>query len=252
MAFDGARLKLRRAEKHIADLRCTFESFSAMHRHQVRVENDPAGAHRSLEVRFEDDLPSDLALILGDAIHNLRCVLDHATWELIGVEGGERGRYTRLPTADSKANYESQCAGMRNVSPRVIEFLVDLGAYDGGPGDWLYALHQLDIAEKHRVLTPIAGVLAIPNLTVLNEAGSVVATFQDCKLEMNEDGKARLMVLPPWTEIRIGDQPGPRIDIFFANVKPFAFQPIFPTLEYLRNTVEMTLSSFASVYERYA
>ena len=70
--FDSALLKIKRAEKHIDDLRRAFNQFVRTQEHKLCVTNDPKTGELLFEVRFNRGIPSDFALIAGDAIHNLR------------------------------------------------------------------------------------------------------------------------------------------------------------------------------------
>lgn len=76
--FNGAHLKVERAKKHIADLQDIFGTFVKQHPHALHIDNDASSGLITVEVRFSEPLPASLALIIGDAVHNLRTALDHA------------------------------------------------------------------------------------------------------------------------------------------------------------------------------
>ena len=88
--FEGANLKLDRADHHVRDFQATFEASIQSNPYEIVLNNDVGARFHTLEVKFREPIPTSLALILADAIHNLRAALDHATWELVGLDGGPR------------------------------------------------------------------------------------------------------------------------------------------------------------------
>jgi hypothetical protein len=74
--FESARLKLQRADYHISDLERQFAAFVAEKPHRFIVQSDPNTGSIGIRVRFVKEVPTALALVIGDAIHNLRASLD--------------------------------------------------------------------------------------------------------------------------------------------------------------------------------
>src|SRR5450631_1618298 len=77
MVFKDSRLKIERAEKHIADIKSRVR---ALHESQTSsIEMHVAAGGETLKYEFDDTSAlTDIALMLGDAIHNLNCALDYA------------------------------------------------------------------------------------------------------------------------------------------------------------------------------
>src|SRR4051794_25168032 len=94
--FDSARQKLKRAKHHIGGLGAAMAVFHDEHR-PYKIELD-ANAGIVTAQFVEPDILVALGLIVGDAVHNLRVALDHAYWELLGIDGGDRKR-AAIPTA---------------------------------------------------------------------------------------------------------------------------------------------------------
>ena len=81
----GARLKLERARQHIKELGVTIKSYTDRQPYHLAVEKEEGTEHQVVRIRFaqpEVKIPRRLGLIVGDAIYNLRSVLDHLTWQL--------------------------------------------------------------------------------------------------------------------------------------------------------------------------
>src|SRR5262245_27971487 len=130
--FNSAFLKIERAETHIADLKRSFKSFITTHRQKLSVTNDLATGEYLFEVSFDCDIPSEFALIAGDAIHNLRAALDHATWELVGIDGGKQDRNLAFPAGKTSTDYECACNGIQTPRDDTKRFLLSLAAYADG------------------------------------------------------------------------------------------------------------------------
>ena len=107
--FGSARLKLERAEYHISDIERQFAAFVRGKPHRFRIQSDPNTGVLAIRVRFVKEPPATLALIIGDAIHNMRIALDHAIWELVGLDGGTQDRYLKFPTGDNRIDFEASC-----------------------------------------------------------------------------------------------------------------------------------------------
>lgn len=169
--FESVRQKLERANEHVRDLASAFKPFSHGRPHRVRIQGHidrGVSLGISLIVVFDADLPSSIALLLGDAIHNLRAALDHATWELIGLDGGTQNRFTNLPTGDNWQNYKPACFGMITPRSDTKQFLADLAIHDGGAGESIYKLRLRDNADKYRLVTPVAHFSSVSGVTLIN------------------------------------------------------------------------------------
>src|SRR5919108_1570081 len=80
--FRAAKLKIKRANKHIADIEAVINALPDTY--AARLKNDPKTGDKLVEygLKGSQEITSDLALMIGDAIHNLKSALDYA-W--IGV-----------------------------------------------------------------------------------------------------------------------------------------------------------------------
>lgn len=117
--LDGAKHKIDRANYHIADIEGQFAAFAAEKTHRFLTERNPETGAIILKVESVKELPSEFALIIGDAIHNLRTALDHATWEIVGIDheivGIDRDtqdRRLKFPTGRNRRYFEAACKGI--------------------------------------------------------------------------------------------------------------------------------------------
>src|SRR5437868_6559770 len=105
----GARLKIERANKHISDIELRIASLKKSL--TVTAHVNPDSGCEFIKCDFQDikdrDAPDELAQMLGDAVHNLKCALDHAWFETITrlVAGDwERTKFPVYPTVDLLEN----------------------------------------------------------------------------------------------------------------------------------------------------
>jgi|tagenome__1003787_1003787.scaffolds.fasta_scaffold20595028_1 hypothetical protein len=159
--FDGPKLKIGRAKRHVDDYRAAFKAFKEGPS-PVRVEPriDPETGSPCLVLwRGPEPLPGELRLTAADALYNLRSALDQAV-SRCAVQAGYSGRKTYFPHGQDKAGFEeslrSRCPG---VPESVRNAITALEPYYGGTSYLLRALHDLNILDKHSDLIEIAPTL---------------------------------------------------------------------------------------------
>ena len=75
--FEGPRLKIARATKHLRELETVILDYGATVITAWCPYHEPHYEHMVLwELRFSKESPKDAAIILGDVAHNLRAALD--------------------------------------------------------------------------------------------------------------------------------------------------------------------------------
>jgi hypothetical protein len=148
--FDSAYLKIERAEEHINDLSSKGQAFADTHPHHLRVKTHLASGDDALCISPAEQFPDSFLLILGDAIHNLRSALDHA-WVQSVINPHKD---TKFPVRKTRNDFEAAINGLKeNAREEVKRFLVEIvQAYEGGMGEIILGLHDLDIEDKHRLL----------------------------------------------------------------------------------------------------
>lgn len=108
-------------------------------------------------------VPDSIPLILGDAAHNLRSALDHAAWSAVSAQLG--GTRTYFPvwakTAEpAPGEWRQQVSRqLKGASPEFVEAVAELEAWESGRDSLLWAIHELDRIDKHRLLLSVAMVV---------------------------------------------------------------------------------------------
>ena len=174
MFFD-ARLKIDRANEHIGDVEA--EVF-ALERHYVSsIEIDRGTRAQSIKHECPGllDRLSDIALITGDAVHNLRTALDYAWMAVLAALKLTPTKYTKFPFGDTFEALNKTLSERKidRTSPALFEKLVtDIQPYCGG-NDLLWTLHRADITDKHKLLLPVSHCTGASGVRIEDENGVV-------------------------------------------------------------------------------
>jgi hypothetical protein len=226
--FANAILKVERANKHIADIEQRLRASSDRYGPMMHV-NSQTG-EQSLDYYLTDRaLRRDLALIVGDAIHNLRCALDIAWNRTVAVWGTKAPSKHRKFPIDPRGTREklkstlTKSAEIPASSP-VVPFMLDqVKCYQGGDGD-LLALSDLDIDDKHRLIIPMLTVTGIEGVEIENPDGSIL--------------RLDIMLIPPNAyrkvvplEAKLKNHGEVRFEVTFREGTPLEGAEVIPTLK---------------------
>src|SRR5262245_318419 len=113
--FDSAKLKIERADYHIDDLERQLIDFHMEHLNASITTRDH---HRKTDITLtRTDAPPVLALVLGDAIHNLRSALDHVAYDMVIRDGGDiDDRNLHFPIGEDRRRFEAACDRIKTPS----------------------------------------------------------------------------------------------------------------------------------------
>jgi hypothetical protein len=164
----SARLKVERAKKHIRDLHALFLSFEREEPCTVASRDDLQTQERTYYVERIKKVPTDFAVIAGDALQNLRSALDHLIYQAIFKETGSwpTKRTISFPIGQNSTEYAPPKFGGRveGLGEPAIKVLSSLKTYKGG-NDWLWRLHSLNNLDKHKLLIPAFTSLSSHRIT---------------------------------------------------------------------------------------
>lgn len=175
--FKSARLKIKRANEHILDANERIEDITSPDSQTIWIEVDAEAKFRTVYYQLEKlgDLP-DVALVVGDAIHNLRTALDYSWIEIVrALMPSKVGKYTKFPI---RQNIEDLEAGLKSHSidtlqPRLFRFMIsDIKPYLTG-NDMLVFLHDMDIMDKHKLLIPTTNYGSVNGVKLRDDSGTI-------------------------------------------------------------------------------
>src|SRR5580704_10825981 len=117
----SVRLKIERAKEHIRNLDAVIQVFIQDKPYRLGAKPHPIAAieHTTLYIAEVKPIPDRISLIIGDAIHNLRCALDHLMWQLVEAGGGTPDKSTYFPICDTPQQYASAVGKgeMQKIAP---------------------------------------------------------------------------------------------------------------------------------------
>jgi hypothetical protein len=228
--FDSAKLKLQRADYHISELERQFAAFVAEKPHRFIVQSDLNTGHLGIRIRFVKEVPPAFALIIGDAIHNLRSSLDHAIWELVGIDHGTQDRHLKFPTGDTRISFEASCNGIKTPGQWAKDAIKSTEAFIEGRGMDLYNLNILDNADKHIIVAPILRATGVPKFTAVWPDGRRIEMQRE--VFMGGAGEfIPIMGIAPGGSIELDDDVECPPSIFFRHPDVAIASPAIPTLK---------------------
>lgn len=142
-----------RALEHVKQLDTWYDEWIKTEPYALAREYNSEGGAKRLYFTITNPVPLTCGVILGDIIHNARSALDH----LAGAVAVKNGRTTKgvyFPVAPSAADLPRMIKDKLGKCPKPFrDFVAGHKPHKGG-NDALYALHQLDILDKHQVIVP--------------------------------------------------------------------------------------------------
>lgn len=151
--FADPRLMLRRAHHHIADFNWRVIAYMHSKPWSHVIEDDADGIHKIHKIRF-DAPPPEFALVLFDALNNLRAALDQTAYATAVLAKNTRLKAVKFPFAADAAHINNVIKGSCKDLPPVIQALFrGFNPYKGG-NDTLWALNELCNTSKHLKLAP--------------------------------------------------------------------------------------------------
>jgi hypothetical protein len=163
--FGGARIKLARANKHANELGELITSTIKTPLYEL-IKRETADGDLEFCVHILKSFPAEAPTIIGDAVHNIRCALDHFVWMLVETGGGTADTQTQFPVAREKSKWDAQVdKRLRGACNRARDFVRNLNAYPGGDR-LLVLINELDIIDKHRLMLVMGGASKSINLNL--------------------------------------------------------------------------------------
>lgn len=153
--LEGPKLKIERANAHINELIALIEGFSKSQPYELFEDVNPS---RCLKARFTGVMPAQIQVVIGDILYGLRSALDQLACAL-AINNGHEPSKTYFPFGHTRNIFESSDVQkkIKRLSPEAISMIHALQPYNGG-NDLLWALHSLNLMDKHKALIVVATV----------------------------------------------------------------------------------------------
>jgi len=179
--MDSASLKIKRAEKHLAELSLLFKLKRPF---RYFVETNFKAGQRATFAKRDEAVANEAAIIIGDIVHNLRSAIDHAYWDCTNAfakSDGERRSIQFPVTSTEEALVNSVIPGLPSrVSKEFCSALISLKPYRESGNALLCAIHDLDILDKHKLLIPTGNFTKITSTTLQKQIPDFPSGLTDC------------------------------------------------------------------------
>jgi len=222
--FVSARLKIKRAYRHIEELQKILSEFLKSDFCSMRVDQDAKTGQALIYVESNSAPPPEMSLIIGDAVHNLRTALDHVIVQILG----ERGNRASFPIAKERDNL-----GAHPTYAKIKEVLPDLAALilekirihdTGEPSIW--ALGAIDNIDKHNLLVGVVSIQELNGFGVKNERQNIVV--ENNRVTIGENGRLNFAKMPG--PIKITNKGKATAQILFDKGQPLEGKLIIQSL----------------------
>jgi hypothetical protein len=242
--FLGSKKKIQRAAKHMQDLNAwiTVSDF-----YTLSINKD---ADRNVWLTLFYDLTAlpteDAAVMIGDALHNLRSALDILWNDTIVECGGRPTKWSRFPIRDTADELKAPLSNLleqQQIETEVQNLLLHtVKPYKAGNYS-IWALDDLNVRDKHQLLIPTLKIMNIWDVSFEDENGK--------EWPLNNI----LIADEPWTirlkefwgkNLKVKNKGQSASNIFFDIGFPFEGKPIIPALDGIAKEVLRTVEAFES------
>lgn len=242
------RSKIERANRHISELEATWDRFRQTRPYRLIVDHNPEKRERIYKVDVASELPVDIPLQAGDAVHNLRSSLDHLVCHLIAANGNSITNRSEFPIFETSPKDKSKfMAKVQGAHPIAINLIEAAQPYNTGVDD-LRKLHELDIADKHRLLL----VVAMSNLKAAVElwdgnptSGRMILGRDFSNFVLKDNAEIGAVI---GTELAEGVKENFHfsVEIAFSEPQIVRAKPVLDLLKQLSHTVTGVVDQFAA------
>ncbi|MCL4369267.1 MAG: hypothetical protein M1337_08930 [Actinobacteria bacterium] len=208
--LESAKLKLAWAAHDLELLETDSTAFYAQKPGPFAVDREVEGLYHVLRHRVVREPPLDLwSLIIGDVVHNARSALDHLAWQLAERHSPDRpqpDRLTMFPIFDDERVYRRLGARrLRWIEPRAAGIIEGLQPYKHADGsDLLLLLEELDVADKHKLLTTTTPFFQASDLRVTGPSGTEYPPVTAASAGTVEDGaELKRFIYPEEPDVKV-------------------------------------------------
>lgn len=245
--LDGPRLKVERALTHMDELvRLTKPLSSDLY--EIRAENravPPRAKPTLFEIVYtpKKPIPETLAVVIGDAIHNLRAALDHLASGIVRTRRPLAHVYFPMPKVREELHKSKDLKLIESALPGSKHLLLDKVRPEQGAEDDLWLFGKMDNDDKHNLIIPTVTIASIENLSANSENTHLHS------MAFKNDAGRRFTLYASDRRIEIASRPVTYVDMTFGVSTPFDGLPVLRTLLDIARLVCMTVDSFEKLIE---
>jgi hypothetical protein len=243
--LSGARMKLQRAEEHFGQLGAEFREFLSRNPYRMLREDDLRSGqnHFLWRAKIVEHPPYEKwSSLVGECVHALRAALDQTAYAIVNREKLVSEK-CGFPILDKPGSWNAaHPKDLPGVPPEVLTLVEGLQPYNRTiETDALWAVHQLDIIDKHRRLNLV-------NTTVEGTRWSAAG----CEVITTDSGVGPFVDGAVVGRFRLVPKPGEDMHmqtdfafgIAMGKGEPLEGEPVIPGLEFLRSNIGGVVALF--------
>ena len=243
--LESSRRKLARAKKHIGDLAREVDRFSEADPATIFVEPDAQNPnHEVHKLRLNKPFPTSIADITADAVHNLRASLDNAGYGLAVASGRVNPKHTAFPFSGSAVEFENNMKGRCKDIPKEIHAVFRRYQPYRGGNDFLWALNEACIADKHKTL------IRLGIGSVLGSFGMVSGGLVSIPMHTWDSANQEITLGTFVANSNVKYNMDLSLFVAFDEVEIISGQPVLDTLDHFADVVEHILASLEAEARR--
>jgi hypothetical protein len=157
--LNGPRLKIEWAKRQIGDLERLIIDWQTGNPYTIMRGTDTEAGKVYYKLVNKIPVPDEAQVNAGAVVHSIRSALDLLACCLARLNGYTNVSETYFPFGKSKDIFESPAVQrkVKKLHPAHARLIRRLKPYKGG-NDLLWAIHELDLMDKHTMLIPIGSV----------------------------------------------------------------------------------------------
>ncbi|MBI4266164.1 MAG: hypothetical protein HY657_17450 [Acidobacteria bacterium] len=182
----GIVAKLRRSDEHIVTLYNEAARYQNTNPHHLRGHRDTGKGKPGFTLHFAKQPPLYFAVIIGDAVHNLRSAIDYIAHELTVRNGALPTRKTQFPIGLTEDDFLNQAITLKKLNTVSIKALKIVSAFQPYRMDAdktrvhpLYQLTKLSNMDKHHTLALSAIAVEMTFTFTHPDGRQIVSAFKD-------------------------------------------------------------------------
>lgn len=243
--FESSRRKIARAEHHFTELQKQVGEFLRSRPYERIVEAHPTVPGQLVhKIRLTSKMPPSIADIAGEILQNLRNALDNAGYAIAVAAGKRDPKYSAFPFAGSLAQVPNSLGRSKDIPQPIQSVFLSFQPYLGGD-DLLWALNEMCIADKHKMVIPI--VVGV-NRNLASVRGTGFFSMPNPHVWDRNTNEMELLTLGPGTQVDFDFQ----FEVYIAinGIKVVDGQPIVPVLSEMKVKVNGIIDVVAAESRR--
>jgi hypothetical protein len=248
MRFVHSRRKVERAAEHIRDLNELLNTFIKSDFYAVTVKEYKGRNVICLDIDKTGLDKIRAAIIVGDALHNLRSALDILYYQAFNGTTAKADKWTRFPIFEERDKLISGIngglkeKGLADDSSalKIRDCVVDVvKAYQAGNFP-LWALHEMNILDKHQLLIELFDVMRFTDISLKDEREEIFLadrqpyyTEETYQFKIERSGR-----------LTVHDKGRAAVAIAFNVGFPYQGESIIQALDKITKSVSGTIDAF--------